>query len=120
MALPTVQSSGDALKARFDKVVSAMERARTLSVSQKAVLIGGNTPIQTIIDAIYLPFARSTAQGGFFHLISDLSGPCARSAFKRYRPVELPSQVGISHVEVGFNASLADEYRLCRWRRSFC
>lgn len=90
MPLPTVQSSGDPLKARFDKVIGAMERARLISVTEKAVLAAGDTPIQTIIDGIYKPFARSAAEGGLWHLISDLS---AGKHFRNYYRAQLSKRI---------------------------
>lgn len=73
MPLPTVDSTGDPLKAQFDRVMVAMHNARAVAVKWKPILAAGDTAIQDIIDDIYVPFARATERGGFWHLISDLT-----------------------------------------------
>lgn len=71
MPLSTIQSTGKPLQIKFDRVITAMQQARAISVTWKATLAAGNTPIQDIIDGIYVPFVQSTSRGGFWRTISD-------------------------------------------------
>lgn len=90
MALPTVDSTGDALKAKFDRVIVAMHNARAVSVKWKALLAAGDTAIQDIIDNIYVPFARDTTRGGFWHVILDLA---AGKQFRNYYREQLSQRI---------------------------
>ena len=71
--LPTPDSTGTPLKIRFDRVVSAVQRARLISINEKAKLAAGNVAIEQIIDNIYLPFARRSSDGGIWHTIQEFS-----------------------------------------------
>lgn len=90
MPLPTVDSSGDALKARFDRVIVAMHNARAVSVTSKAQLAAGDTAIKDIIDDIYVPFVREAARGGFWKVMTDLA---AGKHFRRYYREQLSQRI---------------------------
>lgn len=96
MTLPTPDSTGSLLKRDFDQVTSAMQRARAVSVAEKANLAAGDTAIREIIDRIYKPFTRSTASGGFWNTIQDLS---AGAHFKNFYSAQLSKRISFDPID---------------------
>ena len=97
MSLPTPDSTGNVLKRDFELVVKILQRARSVSVTEKANLAAAPTAIRHIIDAIYRPFARSTADGGFWHSIVDLA---AGNHFRAYYVEQLYQRIAYTSAEV--------------------
>lgn len=71
--IPTPDSTGIPLKLRYDRVVTAIQRARLISTNERNLLNSGNTSIERIIDFIYIPFTASSDNGGIWKTISEFS-----------------------------------------------
>ena len=63
MAIPTIKSTGTDLERDFKRVVNAISIARDLSVTWKGNLESGPTPINDIINGLYIPFVQKSPYG---------------------------------------------------------